>query len=266
MMVCTFGDQEDAEKYKAHRLPLRKLIAPDGKLTSIAGKYKGMKIKQAREEIVKDLEKQGFLKAKKKIEHVVNVHERCGTEIEILPYNQWFIKYLDLKKDLLKWGKEIKWYPNYMRHRYDNWVKGLKWDWCISRQIPFGVSFPIWYCEECGEVILAKEKDLPVHPLEDKPPVKECPKCKSKKFIPEKDIMNTWFTSSMTPTIVKNLVKKTKAYNKIKDEPLSIRRNGHDIITFWDFNTILKSFLHYNYPPWKELFINGWMLDPKGKN
>ena len=265
MMVCTFGDQEDAEKYKAHKLPLRKLITPDGKLTSIAGKYKGMKIKQAREEIVKDLEKQGFLKAKKKIEHVVNVHERCGTEIEILPYNQWFIKYLDLKKDLIKWGKEIKWYPAYMRHRYDNWVHGLKWDWCISRQIPFGVPFPIWYCEKCEEVILAKEKDLPVYPLEDKPPVKECPKCRSKKFIPEKDIMNTWFTSSMTPTIVKSLVKKTKAYNKIKNKPLSIRRNGHDIITFWDFNTILKSQLHYKISPWKELFINGWMLDPHGK-
>ncbi|MAG10873.1 valine--tRNA ligase, partial [Candidatus Pacearchaeota archaeon] len=265
MMVCTFGDQEDVEKYKEHKLDLRELITVDGKLSSIAGKYSGMKIRDARKEIIKDLKKEGFLVRQEKITHVVNTHERCGTDIEFLTHKQWFIKYLDLKKDLLKWGKEIKWYPEYMVHRYNNWIKGLKWDWCISRQIPFGIPFPVWYCAECEEIIVAKKEDLPVYPLEDKPPVKECPKCKSKKFVPEKDIMNTWATSALTPTIVKEILKDSSVYNKIKNKSMTIRRNGHDIITFWDFNTIVKSQLHYGFNPWEELFINGWLLGADGK-
>ncbi len=265
MMVCTFGDQEDVEKYLTHKLPLKELITKDGKLSSIAGKYKGMNIKDARKAIIADLKKEKLLVNQKKITHVVNTHERCGREIEFLPHNQWFIKYLDLKDGLIKWGKEIKWHPSYMIHRYINWVRGLKWDWCISRQIPFGIPFPVWYCKKCGDVILADEKDLPVNPLEDKPPVKTCPKCNSKEFVPETDIMNTWATSALTPTIIKDLLKGTKAYEKIKNKPMTIRRNGHDIITFWDFNTIVKSRLHYGYNPWEELFINGWILDGKGK-
>ena len=265
MMVCTFGDQEDVEKYKTYKLPLRELITKDGKLNSLAGKYQGMKIKEAREEIIKDLKKKGLLVKQEKITHVVNTHERCGTEIEFLPHKQWFIKYLDIKNDLIKWGGKIKWHPSYMQHRYTNWVKGLKWDWCISRQIPFGIPFPVWYCEKCGEVILANEKDLPVDPIEDKPSIKKCGKCGHEKFIPETDIINTWATSSLTPQIVKEKLKGTKIYSKIKDKPMSIRRNGHDIITFWDFNTVVKSQLHFGHSPWKELFINGWILDKNGK-
>tara|TARA_Y100000310_G_scaffold325742_1_gene389725 strand:+ start:18704 stop:21094 length:2391 start_codon:yes stop_codon:yes gene_type:complete len=265
VMCCTFGDQTDMEWQKEHKLKIKTAITKDGKMTSLARKYRGMEIKQAREKILEDLKKQKLLVKQKDIVHPVNVHERCGTEIEFIHSKQWFVKYLDLKKDMLKWGKEIKWYPEYMRHRYNNWVKGLKWDWCISRQIPFGIPFPVWYCKKCDEVILAEEKDLPVDPLENKPPIKECPKCKSKKFIPEKDVMNTWATSALTPTIVKDLLKGTKAYNKIKNKPMNIRRNGHDIITFWDFNTIVKSQLHYKINPWKELFINGWILGKDGK-
>jgi len=265
VMCCTFGDQTDMEWQKEHKLKIKTAITPEGLMTSLAGKYEGMRIKQAREEIIEDLKKQKLLLKQKDIVHSVNVHERCGNEIEIIHSKQWFLKYLDLKKDMLKWGRQIKWYPEHMRHRYNNWVKGLKWDWCISRQIPFGIPFPVWYCEKCEEVILAEEKDLPVDPLEVKPPVKECPKCKSDSFIPEQDVMNTWATSALTPTIVKDLLKGTKAYEKIRNKPMSIRRNGHDIITFWDFNTIVKSQLHYKMNPWEELFINGWILGKDGK-
>lgn len=265
MMVCTFGDQEDVEKYLEYKLPLKELISPDGKMLDIAGNYAGMKIIDARKRIIKDLKGAGLLKKQRKISHIVNTHERCGTPVEFLTYKQWFIKYLDLKEDLLKWGKEINWYPDYMIHRYNNWIKGLKWDWCISRQIPFGIKFPIWYCENCDEVILANEKDLPVDPAVDFPPLEKCPKCGGNKFVPEEDIMNTWATSALTPTIIKELLKDTEVYNEIKNKPMSIRRNGHDIITFWDFNTIVKSQLHYGHNPWEELFINGWMLDKNGK-
>ncbi|MAE49482.1 valine--tRNA ligase [Candidatus Pacearchaeota archaeon] len=264
VMCCTFGDQTDMEWQREHKLPIKMAIAPDGTMTGLAGKYKGLKIKEAREQVIQDLKKAGALKSQKKITHPVNVCERCSTEIEFIEKKQWCIKYLDLKEKLLKWGREIKWHPDHMRNRYENWVKGLKWDWCISRQIAFGIPFPVWYCKSCDETILADEKQLPIDPIEDKPPIKKCPKCNSTEFIPEKDVMNTWATSSLTPTITKDLLKDTPAYKKITNQPMSIRRNGQDIITFWDFNTIVKSQLHENRNPWNELYINGWILGKDG--
>ncbi len=265
VMCCTFGDQTDMEWQKAYKLPIKEAISRDGKLTKLAGEYEGLKAEEARKKIIEDLREKKLLLNQKKISHAVNTHERCGTPIEIMTSKQWFIKYLDLKDEMMKWGEEIKWYPAYMKNRYDNWIKGLQWDWSISRQIPFGIPFPVWYCKECDEVILADRKQLPVDPLVDKPKVKQCPKCKGKEFVPEKDIMNTWATSALTPTIVKDLLKGTPAYKKLENEPMDIRRSGHDIITFWNFNTVVKSNLHYGKAPWKELFINGWILGKDGK-
>ncbi|MFA5484974.1 MAG: valine--tRNA ligase [Candidatus Pacearchaeota archaeon] len=265
VMCCTFGDQTDMEWQKQYDLEIKNAINLDGTMSEISGNYKGLKITEARKKIIEDLKKENILIKQKKVSQVVNVCERCNTPIEFITTKQWFVKYLDLKEEMLKWGDEIKWYPNFMKTRYNNWVNGLKWDWCISRQISFGIPFPVWYCKNCDEIILARIEDLPIDPLESKPPLDKCPNCGYKEFVPEKDIMNTWATSALTPTIIKDILKDTKIYNKIKDKPLSIRRNGHDIITFWDFNTILKSYLHYNQKPWNELLINGWMLGSDGK-
>jgi valyl-tRNA synthetase len=167
------------------------------------------------------------------------------------------VKYLDLKDDLLKWGNELNWFPDFMKHRYENWVKGLQWDWLISNQRYFGIPFPVWYCEDCGEVILANEKQLPVDPLKDKPSVAKCPKCNSEKIIPETDVFNTWFTSSMTPQIVNNLIKDEKVKKKLF--PMSLRPQAHEIISFWLFNTLLKSRLHFGKNPWKDAVISGYV-------
>lgn len=263
VMCCTFGDQTDIEWWKAHKLPLKMSIGPDGKMTELAGKYKGMSIATARKMIIEDLKDARLLLSQEPIKHPVNVHERCGTEIEFLLTKQWFIKYLDLKEDFIKAGKKIKWYPEHMRNRYDNWIKGLQWDWCISRQRYFGVPFPVWYCEKCGEVILAEDKDLPVDPLEDKPPVKKCPKCSSTDFIGEKDVLDTWATSSLTPEIAIKWKEDEKFFKKMY--PMSLRPQAHDIISFWAFNTVVKGLLHCKDIPWKDIMISGWALDPHGK-
>ena len=265
VMCCTFGDQTDMEWQKAHNLPIKEAISLNGRMSSLSGKYENMKPEEARKEIIKDLKEKKLLKNQKPLKHAVNVHERCGTPIEFIHSKQWFIKYLDLKKDMLKWGNKLNWYPKHMKNRYDNWVKGLAWDWCISRQIPFGIPFPVWYCKKCDEVIIAKEKDLPVDPIVDKPPIDKCPNCNSTEFVPETDIINTWATSSLTPTIVKELFKGKPCYNTLINNPVSLRPQGHDIVSFWLFNTVVKSKLHFNMLPWNDCFINGWMLDPKGK-
>ena len=261
VMCCTFGDQTDVEWYKKHNLPLRVSFAKHGTMTKTAEKYEGLTIKQAREKIIEDLKKQNLLKKQEKIKHTVNVHERCGTEIEILESEQWFIKYLDLKTKFLEAGNKLNWYPKHMKNRYDNWIKGLQWDWCISRQRFFGVPFPVWYCKKCNEVKLAEIEDLPVDPLYEKPKTK-C-KCGSNEFIPEKDILDTWATSSLTPRLAIELFKDKKIFKKLF--PMSLRPQAHDIITFWLFNTVVKSQLHYTKNPWKDVVISGWALDPHGK-
>ncbi len=261
VMCCTFGDQTDAEWWKAYKLPLKIAITPDGKMTALAGKYEGLTIKEARKKITEELNKQKLIVNQKKIKHVINVHERCGTEIEFLVTKQWFIKYLDLKKKFLELGKRIKWYPEHMRHRYDGWIKGLQWDWCISRQRYFGVPFPVWYCGGCGKVNLAEEKGLPVDPLEDKPK-KPC-SCGSKEFIPEKDVLDTWATSSLTPQIATKWVSDKNFFKKMF--PMTLRPQGHDIISFWLFNTVVKAWLHEKKIPWSTAVIHGWALDEHGK-
>ena len=220
-----------------------------------------MKANEAREAIIKDLEKAKRIEKIEQIKSVVNVHERCNAEIEILMAEQWFIKYLDLRKHFLKVGKQMNWYPEHMRNRYDNWVKGLKWDWCISRQRHFGIPIPVWYCKKCKEIALPDEKDLPVDPTIDK--LKKACKCGSREFIGEKDVLDTWTTSSLTPQIAAELFKGHKIYDKLY--PMNLRPQAHDIITFWLFNTVVKSQLHNNINPWSDIMISGWALDPHGK-
>ena len=247
MMVCSYGDKFDVDDVHRHKLKPRIIFNKDGTL-KVKG-YEGMKIKDARKKILRQLEEKDFVLEQKQIRHNVNVHDKCGTEIEFLPTEQWFIKILDKKKELVKQGKKIKWYPEFMYKRYENWVKGLDWDWNISRNRHFGVSIPVWECKECGEVILPKDSELPVDPIEVK---KKCGKCK-KEATPEKMVLDTWATSSLTPQITSSLIK-----DKIVI-PYSLRPQAHDIIRTWAFYTIVKSYLHEKKIPWENISISGFV-------
>ncbi|MBI2134363.1 valine--tRNA ligase [Candidatus Woesearchaeota archaeon] len=258
---CTYGDMDDVKWLEELKIEPIEILNKDGILNEKAGKFKGLHVKKAREAVIKALEEENRIEKIEPIHHVVNVHERCETDIEILNTDQWFIKYLDLKADFIKYGRKIKWYPDHMRARYENWIEGLKWDWNISRQRHFGVPIPVWYCRKCNEIIVAEEKQLPVDPLADKP-LKSC-KCGSNEFIGEKDVLDTWATSSLTPDIAIELFKDKAVYKKLL--PMDLRPQAHDIITFWLFNTVVKSYFHHQSIPWKSTMISGWALDPHGK-
>ena len=259
--ICTFGDFDDVKWTEELKLEQIEILNKDGILNEKAGKFKGIHVKKARDAVIKSLEEEKRIEKIESIKHVVNVHERCETDIEILTTDQWFIKYLDLKDDFIEYGRKIKWYPEHMRVRYENWIQGLKWDWNISRQRHFGVPIPVWYCSKCSEIIVADEKQLPVDPLADKPSHK-C-KCGSGDFTGEKDVLDTWATSSLTPDIAIELFKANPIYKRL--HPMSLRPQAHDIITFWLFNTVVKSYFHHKNIPWQNVMISGWALDPKGK-
>jgi valyl-tRNA synthetase len=262
VMCCTFGDQTDIEWWKKYALPLKIAINKDGTMSELAGVYRGLRIKEARKKITEDLASNSLLVSQTPIKHTVNVHERCGMEIEFLVTEQWFVKYLDLKEQFLEAGRKILWHPEHMRSSYENWINGLQWDWCISRQRYYGVPFPVWYCKKCGEIMLADDISLPVDPTESNPK-NPCPKCGSTEFEPEHDVFDTWATSSLSPEIALKWKEDNSFFRKMY--PMSLRAQGHDIINFWAFNTIVKGTLHNNEVPWTEMMINGWALDAHGR-
>jgi valyl-tRNA synthetase len=259
MMVCTWGDQEDLEKWRLDNLETKSLLTPDGKLNELGGKYQGLTIEKAREEIINDLKEQGFLIRQEEIVHSVNVHERCDTPVELILSKQWFIKIADQKEKWLEMGEKINWHPKEMFNSYKLWVNSLKWDWCVSRQRYYGVPFPFWYCKECGELILPEEKDLPVSPTEQNPKISKCPKCGNTELIPETDVMDTWATSSCTPFLLKELANNKELF------PVDLRPNAHEIIRTWDFYSIVKSAYHFNDIPFKNIMVSGHGLDEQGK-
>lgn len=260
VMCCTFGDEKDMEWQKAYNLPVLEAILPDGKMSELAGSLSGMKIKEARAEIIKQLTEKGLLFKQEDITHLVGTHERCGHHIEILTKPQWFVRLLEHKNEIYKKGLECNWYPKSMQKRFLNWVEGLKWDWCISRQNFFGVPFPVWYCSKCGKIHFADISELPVDPTVTQPTA-PC-ECGSNEFIPESDVMDTWATSSLTPQLCMDTIS-----GKGLDDahlPMSLRPNAHDNIRVWDFYTITKSLLHFNKLPWTDVMISGYVIDERG--
>lgn len=259
VMICTFGDTTDIEWWKKYNLDLKVSIDRQGKLNENAGKFSGLSLKDAREKILHDIKKQGRLKKQENLEQTVGSCWRCSTPVEYIVAEQWFIRTLKHKKKLLEMAEKINWYPEFMKVRYDDWVKNLAWDWTISRQRYFGVPIPVWYCESCGEIILPKENELPLDPIETK---KKCSKC-GKKAVPEKDVFDTWMTSSNSPEIALRWLENPKQYEKLS--PMSLRPQSHDIIRTWAFYTILKSYLLFDRIPWKDIMIGTFVLNEKGK-
>lgn len=261
MMVCTWGDQEDVEKWKEDNLDERTLFTENGRLTDIAGAYSGMKILEARKEIISKLKEEGYLVKQDDVSRSVSVHERCSTPVEFIKSKQWFIKVANLKKEWLAQGKKLKWYPEDRIKDYELWVNNLKWDWCVSRQRFYGVPLPIWLCENCEEPIFAEESQLPVNPMEDKSPLDKCPNCSGSNIKGIEDVMDTWATSSTTPEIIRELINgplKERVY------PANLRPNAFEIIRTWDFYSIVKGYYNNDSIPFKDVMISGHGLDQKG--
>lgn len=269
VMCCTFGDSIDVNWQRLHALPLIQAIDRAGHMTAQAGRFAGMPVVEARQQIKETLQAAGVLLHRQPTLQSVRVHERCDTPIEYLTVPQWFIRVLDFKEELLKAGEELTWHPEYMRARYRAWVENLSWDWCISRQRYFGVTFPVWYCQDCGAVLLADEDQLPVDPTETSPG-RAC-QCGSTRFEPERDVMDTWATSSLSPQLagLMNWGERPDQppaplapYERVF--PFSLRPQAHEIIRTWAFYTLVKSYHHFGCLPWKEVLISGWGLAGEG--
>ncbi|HUS94953.1 MAG TPA: valine--tRNA ligase [Patescibacteria group bacterium] len=261
VMCCTFGDVTDVSWWYKYDLNLIETIGKDGRLTEAAGQLQNLTVAEARAQIKKLLTNQGFLISQEPTTQSVRVHERCDTPVEYIVTRQWFIKLLDFKQQFLDLGEQVQWFPDHMKNRYRRWVENLNWDWCISRQRYYGVTFPLWYCEACQEVMLAREEDLPVDPLRLQPD-RPC-SCGHNHFTPETDVMDTWATSSLTPQLVSHWLKES-GFDGEEFTQVDLRPQAHEIIRTWAFYSIVKAYHHFGQIPWSAIVISGWALSPKG--
>jgi valyl-tRNA synthetase len=286
VMCCTFGDETDIAWWKKFNLETRIIIDKFGKLRisqtdfdnwSCLSPAKAKEVFANLENVKTDhqdkklsakiksielLEQNGLTaKEKKAIKHSVKCAERSGSPLELIPTNQWFVKVIDHKEALKKKADECEWKPEFMKHRIHQWIDGLSWDWCISRQRYFGVPFPVWFSKRVGEegkIIIADINKLPVNPLVDLPEgyTKD-------EVTPEADVMDTWATSSVSPQLSSKAINKDFAVDQNRHEklfPADLRPQAHEIIRTWAFYTIVKAHLHEDSIPWKNLMISGWCL------
>lgn len=262
MMVCTFGDADDVARWKRDQLKTRIAVGPDGRMTALAGTWAGKTVLQARGEIIRALKGAGCHQGARKIRQRVAVAERTQAPVEWQMAPQWFLRMLDLKVALLARSDALRWQPEWMKVRLDRWIEGLRYDWNLSRQRYYGVPFPLWRCDDCGEVVLAPLDSLPVDPAEDPPPLEVCPRC-SGGLTGETDVMDTWMTSSLTPEINANWVGSPG--RAAGPERMTLRVQAFEIIRTWLFYTLLKGHLHHDRLPWEGVMISGWGLNEQGK-
>lgn len=256
VMCCTFGDGKDVEWWYKYKLPLIEAINRNGLMTAVAGELANLPITEARKQIKTLLTEAGLILEHTPTEQNVSIHERCDTPVEYIVTSQWFINVLDHKEALIAQSYKMDWHPAHMHSRYIQWVENLNWDWIISRQRYFGIPFPVWYCQSCGETIVADKNSLPIDPLVDTPP-HACPQCGGEAVTAETDVMDTWATSSMSPQIISNLSGRLQL-------PLALRPQAHDIIRTWAFYTIVKAYHHTGEYPWDVIALSGWGLAPEG--
>jgi len=260
-MVCSVGDKDDLKMIYRHSLPFMKSIDERGKLTEIAGKYAGLDSKEARKQIIEELKKEELFIGSKKISHNVGTCWRCGSPLEFLQKEQWFVKTVEFKEDMKKWANELKWHPLFMKRRLDDWIDSLSWDWVISRQRYFATPIPVWTCEN-GHDIVANEEQCYVDPLIDAPPSEKCPICGS-NLKGSDEVFDTWMDSSISPLFNTFYESDEKLFKKLY--PMNLRPQGQDIIRTWAFYSILRSRLLTDRNPWEEIMVDGNIMSPDGR-
>ena len=245
-------DPNDFEVGRRHGLEEISILNDDATINKNGGKYEGLDRYECRKQIVEELDKMGLLVKIEDYTHNVGTHDRCHTTIEPMIKAQWFVKMDELIKPAVKAVKdgEIKLIPSRMDKTYFNWTDNIR-DWCISRQLWWGHRIPAYYCDECGETVVAKEM----------PQV--CPKCGCKHFTQDPDTLDTWFSSALWPFETLGWPDQTPDLKYFF--PTDVLVTGYDIIFFWVIRMIFSSYENMGLPPFKTVLFHGLVRDSQGR-
>lgn len=244
-------DPNDFEVGKRHNLPEIVMLNDDGTIAA-PGKYQGMDRYEARKAMVADLDSQGLLVKVVPHAHNVGTHDRCKTTVEPMVKQQWFVRMEEMAKpaiEALKTG-ELTFVPESFGKTYLHWLEGIR-DWCISRQLWWGHRIPAYYCQDCQEIVVAKEK----------PEV--CPKCGKNHFVQDEDTLDTWFSSALWPFSTLGWPKKTKDLEYFY--PTDVLVTGYDIIFFWVIRMVFSGIEQTGKPPFHTVLIHGLIRDSQGR-
>ena len=246
-------DPNDYQCGKRHNLEPINVLNPDGTLNeNVPEKYRGLKPEEARKLVVEDLDKLGLLVKVEDIKHDVGHCYRCHTVIEPYLSDQWFVRMKGMADKALQALKdgELHFYPKRFELTYTNWLEHIN-DWCISRQLWWGHRIPVWYCEDCGQVIVSRTDPS------------ECPKCHSKKLVQDDEVLDTWFSSWLWPVSTLGWPDKTPDMEKFF--PTDALVSAYDIIFFWISRMIMASLEFLGKVPFHDIYITGLVRDKQGR-
>ena len=245
-------DPNDFEVGKRHNLPEINILNDDATINNLGGKYAGMDRYEARKAMVADLDAQGLLVSVEDHVHNVGTHDRCKTTVEPMIKQQWFVKMDELIKPAVEGVKngDIELVPASMDKTYFNWTDNIR-DWCISRQLWWGHRIPAYYCKDCGEMVVSKDK------------VCTCPKCKSTNMEQDPDTLDTWFSSALWPFSTLGWPEKTEDLDYFY--PNDVLVTGYDIIFFWVIRMIFSGYEQMGKAPFHTVLFHGLVRDSQGR-
>ena len=245
-------DPNDFEVGKRHNLEEINILNDDGTINENGGKFAGMDRYEARKASVKELEEEGYLVRIEAHEHNVGTHDRCHTTVEPMVKKQWFVKMSEMAKPAIEAVKngDLRFVPGHFDRTYLHWLENIR-DWCISRQLWWGHRIPAYYCDECGEIVVAKEM----------PSV--CPKCGCTHFTQDEDTLDTWFSSALWPFSTLGWPEKTEDLDYFY--PTNVLVTGYDIIFFWVIRMVFSGYEQTGKCPFSDVLIHGLVRDEQGR-
>lgn len=252
LKITPAHDPNDFEVGLKHNLGIINVMDESAVMNENAGKYQGLDRYSARKILVNDLENNGFIDSVKKIKHNVGVCYRCDTTVEPRVSKQWFVKMKELSEpaiDCVK-SKKTNFIPDRFSKIYYHWMENIK-DWCISRQLWWGHRIPVWYCKECGKVMVSRED------------VHECTNCGTSNIYQDEDTLDTWFSAGLWPLSVLGWPEKTPELDYFY--PTNVIVTGYDIIFFWVAKMIFSSIEIAGIPPFENILIHGLLRDSQGR-
>ena len=262
VMVCSYGDYNDVMLFREFKLKEVVAVDMDGKMGAVTGKYAGTAIKDARAQIIQDLQDLGIAKRVEQIQHRTPLCERSKTPIEIIPMEEYYLKQLEFRPLLKKMARKMEFHPAMHRQILFDWIDILTTDYPISRRRYYATEIPVWYCSKCGTPHLPKP-GVYYRPWRDDAPFKKCKKCGNAKFVGETRTFDTWMDSSLSPLYVSKHMKNSKFHGLTY--PTTIRVQGKDIVRTWLYYTMLKCYQLTGKEPFKHVWVGGMGQDAQGR-